>query len=348
MTIIEQFYKIMITSIVLVSILLFLIFSLFNNPSNTTLSNTNLVMAIIHLIVTLLMFRLSVENEKGWDIFYESEIIEEGDVPGDTPQQQLENIRKRIFVKTKKKTKITSLFRLCALFSFLTAIAHIGLVLFPTNYYSLIENKQNPIRWLEYFVTSGIMMTCIASVSDVRTEYAILATFSLTALTNIFGMAIEATDSIPYKWFFMGIGFIPYIIPWYMIVSNYSRYSSTFNDFKAIVEKHKSIEMANGEVLTIAELEERLESLNKLKYIILLIAILYNLFPAIQMMQIVFPNKYRLGEMCFILASLVSKVSLNTGIFFLGNRPATTAEYVDDTPNDINDDAIDDAVSDVE
>lgn len=333
MTIMTQFRNAMILSLVLGCVLILSVFLIFGNPSDNVLKYTNVTMAVIHLMVAVVMYVYSRDNTQGWDIFYESEVIEEGDVPGDTDAEKIENIRKRIFDKKKKKTTISSLFKLCALFSFLTFIAHSGLVLNSKMYLAQLRTGQNPTRWLEYFITSGIMMTCIASVSDVKTEYAILATFAFTALTNLFGMAIESSSSLGYKVFYMAAGFIPYVIPWYMIVKNYSLYSATLNDFQTVVDEatNQEVTLSNGEVITKADVEERLESLDMLKYIVFGIGILYNLFPAIQILQIVFPNKYRLGEMCFILASLVSKVSLNTGVFFLGNRPSTTAEYTETT-----------------
>ena len=58
---------------------------------------------------------------------------------------------------------------------------------------------------------------------------------------------------------------------------------------------------------------------------LVVICIFYFLFPAIQINQIISPNRYKRGELSFIIASLISKISLNTSAWFLGNRPAFTA-----------------------
>ena len=45
--------------------------------------------------------------------------------------------------------------------------------------------------------------------------------------------------------------------------------------------------------------------------LIITILSLYNMFPAIQAGQIMNPDKYRLGELLFIKASFISKITLN-------------------------------------
>ena len=317
-------------SLIVGFILIYIIFYFSGIPSISTLLTTNYVMMIIHFLVAIVMFTASSCKTDGWEMFYEREVIPEGGLEGNNVQEKLQNLRKRLFEKETEKVTITSIFKLCALFSFITALAH-GFLYFNKSFYSsLISSSQNPFRWLEYFFSSGIMMACIASISDIKTEYALLSVFAFTAITNIFGMAIEATSSNRYKWAFMFFGFIPYIIPWYMIAQNYNRYTATFNDFKDILDEYGEIRLNDDNVLTKEQFEENIEGLESLKTLIIVICLLYNLFPLIQIGQILFPNKYQLGEFLFILISLISKVTLNSSIYSLGNRPSTSAEFQED------------------
>ena len=186
-------------SLIVGFIIIYIIFYFSGIPSTSTLLTTNYVMMIIHFLVAIVMFTASSCKTDGWEMFYEREVIPEGGLEGNNVQEKLQNLRKRLFEKETQKVTITSIFKLCALFSFITALAH-GFLYFNKSFYSsLINSSQNPFRWLEYFFSSGIMMACIASVSDIKTEYALLSVFVFTAITNIFGMAIEATSSNRYK-----------------------------------------------------------------------------------------------------------------------------------------------------
>lgn len=67
------------------------------------------------------------------------------------------------------------------------------------------------------------------------------------------------------------------------------------------------------------------ENLRLISIFVTTILVLYNLFPAIQFGQIRRSDKFRLGELQFIYASLVSKIALNVGAYLLSGRPNTTA-----------------------
>ena len=50
-----------------------------------------------------------------------------------------------------------------------------------------MEQKRNPMRWIEYSITSGIMMLNLGSTSGVTDRNDLISLFAMTALTNIFG-----------------------------------------------------------------------------------------------------------------------------------------------------------------
>lgn len=320
-----------VVSLVSVTALYAVIFRIFQNPSFSTLHVTNVTMAVLHMLIAIGMFVTHLKSKDKWMVFYEEDEIEQGNVPGDTAKDKAENIRNRIYDKKKKRSEIGTTFQLCGIFSLITALFHMYPLIFRSNYESNISQSHNPARWIEYFFTSGIMMTSIASVSNIKSDYGLLSVFAFTAITNIFGMAIEATPYASYKWAFMIFGFIPFIIPWYMISKNYSQYTSTFTDLGDLLDEHGEVEFG-GAMLTKDFYEDGKKNLELVRILILVIFALYNVFPAIQINQILSPEKYRLGEFHFILASFVSKVALNLMVFSLGNRPDFTAYRPDRRP----------------
>lgn len=327
----QQLIVIMIISFVMVTGLMYLVFTNFSNPDMSLLKSANFYMSIIHLLIALFMY--INHDDDGWIVFTEKEVFDDSEVEGDTIRDKLQEIQRRTFETEIKRTNVSSVFKLCALFSLLTAVAHYGLYSY-SGYSGWINSGQNPMRWIEYSITSGIMMTCLASVSNIKNNYNVLSVFWFTSITNIFGMAIEATKLEEYKLAFMAFGFIPFIVPWYMITDKYTNFSTSINNFESLFddEEDRTIELGNnedGEPITISkeDFEENKESLSDISYLILGILVLYNLFPAIQTLQIFFPEKYRLGELSFIFASFISKISLNSGIYALGGRPNFTADY---------------------
>jgi hypothetical protein len=110
-------------------------------------------------------------------------------------------------------------------------------------------------------------------------------------------------------------------------------YSSTITDFESLFETQDTItiparsEDEEDRTLTKKEFQENMENLDLIKILLTVILVLYCIFPAIQIAQIAYPNKYRLGELLFILSSFGSKVTLNSFVYFLGKRPSDTADY---------------------
>nr|QFG74082.1 MAG: hypothetical protein [Megaviridae environmental sample] len=218
------------------------------------------------------------------------------------------------FVKPIKKNvfgKWLTLRRSCAVFSALTAMHHFGYVLLENKYKKILKQKNNPFRWIEYFITSGIMMVNLANVNDITEFNDVLSVFVLTAITNIFGSMCETAKSTSSKFAFFGVGFIPFIVPWYFIYRRYKFFESILLNFKETPNNEKFLKTAK-------------EQINNLKLLGGVIFSLYNVFPAIQATQILLAHKYRSGEAAFCVASLLAKTALNTGIYMLSRRPNFT------------------------
>ena len=91
-------------------------------------------------------------------------------------------------------------------------------------------------------------------------------------------------------------GFISFIIPWFFIFDEYNKIYREFKD--------------NG-LLDILQ-SENPDAYNLLTLLapvaISVMGFLYFLFPAIQINQIIYPNKYKTGEFSFIITSFISKI----------------------------------------
>lgn len=230
---------------------------------------------------------------------------------GDSPVNATKVIVDAIYKTFDGRIEVTELIDLsdsCAIFSFITSCAHLSLYVFKNFYLTQVNQRQNNIRWLEYTISSGIMMVNIASIVGIQNNYNLLTILLCTAITNIFGMAIEQTTKVSYKWAFMFFGFIPFGLPWIKII-NTLLYNSDFvnevfeiigNDTEYIINARKNVTYAT--------------------YGVLVIAFCYLSFPAIQICQILYPEKYRTGEFLFILASLVAKVALNLFVYIVSRN----------------------------
>ena len=258
------------------------------------------------------------ELQWGWTIRYDEKKYESY---GDSP----------ILYKTIKENKgKINVWDSCVAFSALTSIFHFSFgYIYPDKYKEWMSNSRNPMRWIEYFVTSGIMMINLASTSGVTDRNDLLSLFAMTAITNIFGMAIEESYGKVTKSIFMISGFISFIIPWFFIFDEYNKIYREFKD--------------NG-LLDILQ-SENPDAYNLLTLLapvaISVMGILYFLFPAIQINQIFYPSKYRTGELSFILASFISKISLNIFAYYLGNRPSISyirqsCEFIQDNNTEDN------------
>lgn len=246
------------------------------------------------------LFKLK-EFKWGWTIRYKKEEIK---YDGEPPTFSYKNVTKPGKINVWDSS---------ALFSALTSAFHLSIAyIYPKTYKKWISKKRNPVRWIEYFITSSIMMVNLASVSGVESRNDLISTIAMTSITNIFGMAIEEVgeNKTFIKIIFMICGFIAFSVPWYMILDKYN------NIFKSLDLSGALNDLPNNTAKTIKTI---------IPISLSVIFFFYFLFPAIQINQIISPKKYKRGELSFILASLISKISLNTSAWFLGNRPAFTA-----------------------
>jgi hypothetical protein len=107
-----------------------------------------------------------------------------------------------------------------ALFFFLSAIAHATLA-FPGRgwYEARLVRGQNPARWIEYALSSSVMIVVIATLSGIQEIGTLVAIFGINAAMNLFGWSMEAANEgrTRVQWLHYVFGCIAGIVPWIVI-----------------------------------------------------------------------------------------------------------------------------------
>lgn len=107
-----------------------------------------------------------------------------------------------------------------ALFFLASAVAHFTLA-FPLRdwYERSLARGQNPVRWLEYAISSSIMIVVIAVLSGIQDIGALIAIFGANASMNLFGWSMEAANEgrSRVQWLHYIFGCFAGAIPWIVI-----------------------------------------------------------------------------------------------------------------------------------
>jgi hypothetical protein len=107
-----------------------------------------------------------------------------------------------------------------ALFFFLSAIAHFA-VAFPARgwYEGSLARGMNPARWVEYALSSSVMIVVIAELSGIQEIGTLIAIFGVNAAMNLFGWSMElANEGRPeVQWSHYVFGCVAGIVPWIVI-----------------------------------------------------------------------------------------------------------------------------------
>jgi len=210
---------------------------------------------------------------------------------------------------------------LLCVFCILTALSHCVLWVGHDKFYSeLLDDRQQPIRWLEYAVTSSLMILVSASLSNV-TEFYLLV---FLVLANMFmqlggGLVFEVLDYCDGGWPFAGedrvdwfnnkrmnvlLGctkWVVYGMSWVVFIASFSL---IFDAFYSVTQPY--FEFESGYLWE--------ELFGFVKIINWTLFSLYFAFPAIHVMQVFRYVDYATGELLYIVASFVAKGGL-VGIY---------------------------------
>ncbi len=107
-----------------------------------------------------------------------------------------------------------------ALFFLLSAIAHFAMA-FPARrwYEAHLARGQNPIRWIEYSVSSSVMIVVIAALAGVQEVGTLIAVFGANAAMIMFGWSMEIANEGRERpqWLHYIFGCLVGAVPWIVI-----------------------------------------------------------------------------------------------------------------------------------
>jgi len=107
-----------------------------------------------------------------------------------------------------------------ALFLFMSAIAHF-LLAWPLRgwYEDRLASGIQPMRWLEYSLSSSVMIVIIATLSGIQEIGTLVAIFGVNAAMNLFGWSMESANQgrTRTQWNHYVFGVVAGIVPWIVI-----------------------------------------------------------------------------------------------------------------------------------
>jgi len=107
-----------------------------------------------------------------------------------------------------------------ATFFFMSAIAH-ALLAWPLRawYERRLAAGIQPMRWIEYSLSSSVMIVVIAALSGIQEIGTLVAIFGINAAMNLFGWSMESANQgrTKVQWNHYVFGVIAGIVPWIVI-----------------------------------------------------------------------------------------------------------------------------------
>jgi len=187
-----------------------------------------------------------------------------------------------------------------ALFFFLSAGAH-ALLAWPLRgwYERKLGEHIAPIRWIEYALSSSVMIVVIAALAGIQEIGTLVALFGINAAMNLFGWSMESANQGREKtqWNHYVFGAIAGIVPWIVI----------------------------GVALWSASSESGASSVPTFVYVIFIsLFISFNVFAITMILQYGKIGRWRdyiVGEKSYMLLSLIAKTLLAWQVFAGTLRP---------------------------
>jgi len=109
----------------------------------------------------------------------------------------------------------------CSSFSWLSAAAHLLVLVFFKTYINDLRNGINRFRWFEYSLSSSIMIALIAMLFGMYDIISLILIMSVNACMNLFGYMMELHNRFTKKtdWTSFNFGCFAGLIPWVCIFS---------------------------------------------------------------------------------------------------------------------------------
>jgi len=170
------------------------------------------------------------------------------------------------------------------------------------SYTRVVSDKNNFFRWIEYSITSTIMLYIIALISGVKDTNVYMLLFSMNATMIYTGQIVEEykrDKPNSNKWVVpMAVGFILLLSEFSVIIRSFQQRISQVNSF---LEKNKSTE---GKIKKIP---------SWINYTIYSLFMFFSCFGFIALVYSIFNIKYENIENTYIIFSFLAKATL--GIF---------------------------------
>lgn len=162
----------------------------------------NLVMAVLHMAQAIAVMLIS-DPEKGV-------------VPVTINFLRFDFSTKKLFPATEQIAEV-NLAWFVAIFFLLSSLAHLFIsTVYRKSYEANLANGINKVRWFEYSLSASVMMVAISFLSGIYDLSSLIMIFSLDALMNLLGLAMEVHNSKAQKvnWLTYILGCIAGIVPW--------------------------------------------------------------------------------------------------------------------------------------
>jgi hypothetical protein len=200
------------------------------------------------------------------------------------------------------------------------------------NYEKMIKNGNNWVRWVEYSITSTLMLYIIAILSGVKDEGVYSSIFSINIAMIYAGQLVEehADDEIEFmgkivpKWTIpMTLGFVLLLTEFRVIINDFNKNVSNVNDAMLKFEKYKDSENAEEKekykiYLTFAD---KLKLPSWLNYTVYGLFAFFSSFGFISLYGVATKQPYEKTEKTYLLFSLLSKAFLGGIVAYgLGER----------------------------
>lgn len=183
-------------------------------------------------------------------------------------------------------------------FFVLSSVAHLIIAtVYRDRYEADLKKGINKARWIEYSLSASIMMVAISLLVGIYDLASLIMVFSLTAIMNLLGLAMEVTNQDRQKpyWITYWIGCLAGIVPWVVVALYF--YLSAQNGSSAPTFVY---------------------------WIFVSIFLFFNLFAINMILQYKKVGRwsdYLYGEKVYILLSLVAKSALAWQVFAGTLRP---------------------------
>ncbi len=181
-----------------------------NDAKLRSIRRFNLIMGALHLLQGGLMLYLGLAVDRFKDFV----------LPVYSNFLKFDTTARRLVTDTQKIADVP--FAVCvSLFLFLSALFHFIIAAPKSNavYNRCLSKGMNPFRWVEYSLSSSLMICLIALLLGVYDVGLLIALFLLNASMNLFGLLMEKINQYTPKtnWLAFLFGCVAGIGPWIVI-----------------------------------------------------------------------------------------------------------------------------------